>query len=222
MQTFTFDVNVPNVTWADDCKWIVLNVSAPHILWCLLRHSPVHGLFDLLLPELDELRSLHAGRNGGEAARSDQPAVKTTREQTSVSPHVSNKPETEPERNSTCLRVWRSPFHLVSPPRSPPPPLPQRTLHQTPPARPTWLDLLPPPPLWPVNIIRQTESTAAGMRSVWRRNNMNCAVLQLDLLTMTNLTLHQTFPLFLNVFPSSQGHDINNLKHTNLDLIWLI
>ncbi len=76
---------------------------------------------------------------------------------------------TEPERNSTCLRVWRSPFHLVSPPRSPPPPLPQMTLHQTPPARPTWLDPLPPPPLWPVNIIRQSQ-TAAGMTSVWRRN----------------------------------------------------
>lgn len=41
------------------------------------RHSPIHGLFDLLLPELNELWSLHAGRNGGEAARSDQPAVKT-------------------------------------------------------------------------------------------------------------------------------------------------
>lgn len=131
----------------------------------LLRHSPVHGLFDLLLPELDELWSLHAGRNRGEAARSDQPTVKTTRENRHLwalmSQTHTSQSETDtvgdPEMNSTCLLVWRSPFHLVSPRRSPPPPLPQMTLHQTPPARPTWLDQLPPPLLWPVNIIRQTK-----------------------------------------------------------------
>lgn len=120
------------------------------------RHSPIHDLFNLLLPELNEFWSFHAGRNGGEAARSDQTTV-TTRRNSHIKHIQVNPRQLESLRwIGTCLQGWRNPFHLVCPRRSPPPLPPQMIPHQMAPVHPTGFGLLPLPLLWPVNIIRQT------------------------------------------------------------------
>lgn len=46
---------------------------------CKERHPPVHGLLDLLLPQLDQLGRLHAGRDRREAPGGDEPTETETK-----------------------------------------------------------------------------------------------------------------------------------------------
>lgn len=132
-------------------------------------HSPVHGLLDLLLPQFNQLWGLHACRHRWKTSRGDQPTAthKVTSNAWWVFP-------SEPVfmnasqcfchlflhwsfliraltmiYTSTCLLVWRIQFHLVSPRRSPLPPLLLMTPRLMAPVLPMVCGQPPPHQLWP-------------------------------------------------------------------------
>lgn len=133
------------------------------------QHSPVHGLLDLLLPQFNQLWGLHACRHWWETSWGDQPTAKHKVTSNAWWVFPSEPVFMNASRcfchlvldwsfliwaltmiyTITCLLVWRIQFHLVSPRRSPPPPLLLMTPHLTAQVLPTVCGQPPPRQLWP-------------------------------------------------------------------------
>ena len=115
------------------------------------RRSPVHCLLNFLLSQLNQFWGLHACGYRWEASGSDQPTgVHQTQQREEASARL--KSATAKQLECTCLLAWRIQSHLVSPPHSPPLPLPRRTPHLKAPVLPMECDPPLPPPLWPARI----------------------------------------------------------------------